>query len=99
VECNRRVPQHSQCNLSRGFPEIDVPFWQSPWPDAISLRTSGDPPHDKTIQPRFIGRPTVALRIKTMDQIVDMLTEDGLTQPSMAVSRLLRFCCGCRNLR
>jgi predicted permease len=27
-----------------GFPEISVPFWQSPWPSArIEVRTSGDP--------------------------------------------------------
>jgi putative ABC transport system permease protein len=27
-----------------GFPEIDVPFWQSPWPQAgLAVRTLGDP--------------------------------------------------------
>lgn len=29
---------------SEGFPEIDVPFWQSPWPSAqMAVRTTGDP--------------------------------------------------------
>src|SRR6185295_12186240 len=27
-----------------GFPEIDVPFWQSPWPgSSVAVRTAGDP--------------------------------------------------------
>jgi putative ABC transport system permease protein len=31
-------------DLREDFPEIDVPFWQSPWPQAaMAVRTSGDP--------------------------------------------------------
>ena len=31
-------------DLRRDFPEIEVPFWQIPWPtSAIGVRTSGDP--------------------------------------------------------
>ena len=57
-----------------GFPEIDVPFAQSPWPQtSIAVRTSSDPAQ----MTRSIGAavnsvdPEVALAsVKTMDQIV-----------------------------
>jgi putative ABC transport system permease protein len=72
---------HNASLSSEGFPEIDVPFWQSPWPDAnLAVRTSGDPAAmSKTIAAAIhLVDPTVALtEIKTMDQIVDQsLTED-----------------------
>jgi len=59
---------------SEGFPEIDVPFWQSPWPSvAIAVRTTGDP----ALMTKSIAAavhsvdPDLALaQVKTMDQIV-----------------------------
>jgi putative ABC transport system permease protein len=58
---------------STGFPEIDVPFAQSPWPQAsMAVRTSGDPAE----MTKSIGAavhqvdPDLALAdVKTMDQI------------------------------
>jgi predicted permease len=59
---------------SDGFPEIDVPFWQSPWPNAeMAVRTSADP----LLMTKSIAAavhsvdPDLALaNVKTMDQIV-----------------------------
>jgi putative ABC transport system permease protein len=58
-----------------GFPEIDVPFWQSPWPQAaIAVRSIGDP----AALGKSIGDvaqsmdPNLPLaQVKTMDQIID----------------------------
>jgi predicted permease len=58
-----------------GFPEIDVPFWQSPWPNAaMAVRAAGDP---ATLS-KSIGEivqsmdPNLPLAsVKTMDQIMD----------------------------
>ena len=59
---------------SDGFPEIDVPFSQSPWPDAaVAVRTSGDPElMIKSIAAAVHSMdPDLALaQVKTMDQIV-----------------------------
>jgi putative ABC transport system permease protein len=59
---------------SDGFPEIDVPFSQSPWPDAaMAVRTSGDPElMIKSIAAAVHSMdPDLALaQVKTMDQIV-----------------------------
>jgi predicted permease len=59
---------------SEGFPEIDVPFSQSPWPDAsMAVRTSGDPAlMIKSIAAAVHSMdPDLALaQVKTMDQIV-----------------------------
>jgi putative ABC transport system permease protein len=56
-------------------PEIDVPFWQSPWPAAdIAVRASGDP---ETLTKSIAAAvhtvdPDVPLaNIRTMDQILD----------------------------
>jgi len=58
-----------------GFPVIDVPFQQSPWPGAaVVVRTSGDPSAmSKTIAAAIHSiSPDVPLeQIRTMDQIVD----------------------------
>jgi putative ABC transport system permease protein len=58
-----------------GFPEIDVPFWQSPWPQVgMAVRTTGDPPAmSKSIAGAVHSLdPELALAdIKTMDQIRD----------------------------
>jgi predicted permease len=59
---------------SDGFPEIDVPFAQSPWPQAsMAVRTTGDPAQmSKSIAAAVhTVDPELALaNIKTMDQIV-----------------------------
>jgi predicted permease len=56
-----------------GFPEIDVPFWQSPWPQvSMAVRTTGDPvAMNKSIAAAVHSLdPELALaNIKTMDQI------------------------------
>jgi putative ABC transport system permease protein len=57
------------------FPEIEVPFWQSPWPQAgMAVRTQGDPGAlSKSIAAAVHSvDPTLPLaNIKTMDQIFD----------------------------
>jgi putative ABC transport system permease protein len=58
---------------SEAFPEIDVPFWQSPWPNVeMAVRTTGDP----DLMTKSIAAvvhsvdPDLALaNVKTMDQI------------------------------
>src|SRR6266849_6397728 len=57
-----------------GFPEIDVPFWQSPWPQAgLAVRTFGDPAGmTKSINAVVhTVDPELPLdQVKTMDQLV-----------------------------
>src|SRR5271169_2150867 len=57
-----------------GFPEIDVPFWQSPWPDTqMAVRTTGDPDlMTKSVASAVHSiDPDLALaNVKTMQQIV-----------------------------
>lgn len=61
---------------SDGFPEIDVPFTQSPWPQAsMAVRTTGDP----TLMSKTIAAavhsvdPDLALaNVQTMDDIVSL---------------------------
>ena len=57
-----------------GFPEIDVPFWQSPWPgSSIAVRTAGDP---ASVQQslaaviRSVDHDLPMADVKTMDQLV-----------------------------
>lgn len=58
-----------------GFPEMDVPFWQSPWPNAaVALRAQGDPAAlSKSIADIVQSfDPNLPLsRVRTMDQIMD----------------------------
>jgi putative ABC transport system permease protein len=58
-----------------GFPEIDVPFWQSPWPQAgLAVRTFGDPASmtkSITAVVRTIDPNLPLDQVKTMDQLVD----------------------------
>jgi putative ABC transport system permease protein len=58
-----------------GFPEIHVPFWQSPWPQVgMAVRTTGDPAAmSKSIAAAVHSLdPELALAtLKTMDQIRD----------------------------
>lgn len=69
---------------SAGFPEIDVPFAQSPWPQAsMAVRTTGDPAQmSKSIAGAVHSvDPDLALAgVKTMDQIVsESLVGDRFT--------------------
>jgi putative ABC transport system permease protein len=69
---------------SDGFPEIDVPFWQSPWPGTLmAVRTSSDP---ESMVKSIAGAvhsmdPDLALaQTKTMNQIVsESLVSDRFT--------------------
>lgn len=58
-----------------GFPEIDVLFWQSPWPSAgIAVRTSGDPASVATSIAALVQTVDSDLaldQVRTMDQLVD----------------------------
>jgi putative ABC transport system permease protein len=58
-----------------GFPEINVPFYQSTWPQAaIAVRTSGDPANmTKSIAAvvSSIDNDLPLDQVKTMDQLVD----------------------------
>ncbi len=67
-----------------GFPEIDVPFAQSPWPQAsMAVRTSSDPAQmTRSISAAVHSvDPNLALaNVKTMDQIVsESLLTDRFT--------------------
>jgi len=57
-----------------GFPEIDVPFWQSPWPQAgLAVRTFGDPASMTKSITAVVHTvdPDLPLdQVKTMDQLV-----------------------------
>jgi putative ABC transport system permease protein len=58
-----------------GFPEIDVPFWQSPWPQtAMAVRATVDPATlGKSIADVVLSvDPNLPIaEVKTMDQIMD----------------------------
>jgi putative ABC transport system permease protein len=58
-----------------GFPEIDVPFAQSPWPQAaIAARAAGDPANLSKSVAQIVESmdPNLPLaQVKTMDQIID----------------------------
>jgi putative ABC transport system permease protein len=56
------------------FPQIDVPFWQSPWPNVtLSVRSSGDPQTVRTgieAVVRSLDPDLPLANVRTMDQIV-----------------------------
>jgi len=58
-----------------GFPEINVPFWQSPWPDAaIEVRTSGHPASMTGSVAAVVQSvdPDLGIdRVRTMDELVE----------------------------
>jgi putative ABC transport system permease protein len=58
-----------------GFPEIDVPFAQSPWPSAgLAVRTAGDPAtmtSSIAAVMRSVDPDLPMADVKTMDQILD----------------------------
>jgi predicted permease len=57
-----------------GFPEIDVPFWQSPWPGSgVAVRTAGDPASVQKSLAAVIHSidPDLPMAdVKTMEQLV-----------------------------
>jgi len=59
----------------QNFSEIDVPFWQSPWPQAfMAVRTSGDPAAASKSVAGVVQSvdPDLPLaEVRTMDQILD----------------------------
>jgi putative ABC transport system permease protein len=61
-------------DMREDYPEIDVPFWQSPWPRAaMAVRTSGDPAAMTSSIAAAIRAADSDLplaEIQTMDQIV-----------------------------
>ena len=61
-------------DLRQDYPEIDVPFWQSPWPQAaMAVRTSGDPAAiTKSISAAVnsVDPDLPVAQVQTMDQIV-----------------------------
>ncbi len=66
---------HNDGIRSEGYPEIEVPFWQSPWPNAsIAVRTAGDPASMSNSIAAVVQSMDSDLpldRVRTMDQIVD----------------------------
>ena len=58
-----------------GRPEIDVPFWQSPWPGAnLAIRTAVDPASmikSVTSAVQSVDYDLPLADVKTMDQVVD----------------------------
>jgi putative ABC transport system permease protein len=65
-----------------GFPEIDVPFWQSPWPGAsVAVRTAGDP---------ALMQSSLAAVIRSVDPelpMADVKTMNQVVQESLAGDR------------
>jgi putative ABC transport system permease protein len=66
---------HNAGVRNEGFPEINVPFWQSPWPNAaIEVRTSGDPATMTGSVAAVVGSvdPDLGLnQVRTMDEVVE----------------------------
>ena len=67
-----------------GFPEIDVPFWQSPWPgSSMAVRTAGDPAG---------MQQSLAAAIRASDPdlpMADVKTMEQLVHESMAGDRFM----------
>jgi putative ABC transport system permease protein len=61
--------------LEEGFPEINVPFLQSPWPGAsIAIRTAGDPggvQQSIAAVLRSVDADLPMANVRTMDQIIN----------------------------
>src|SRR6267378_1500552 len=66
---------HNDGVRRQGFPEINVPFGQSPWPSArIGVRTSGDPAsmtNSIAAAVQSIDSDLPLDQVRTMDQVVD----------------------------
>jgi putative ABC transport system permease protein len=61
--------------LEEGFPEINVPFLQSPWPGAsVAIRTAGDPgsvQQSIAAVVRSVDSDLPMANVRTMDQIIN----------------------------
>jgi len=66
---------HNGAVRNESFPEINVPLWQSPWPDVgIEVRTEGDPTSITRSLAAAVQSmdPDLAInQVRTMDQLVD----------------------------
>jgi putative ABC transport system permease protein len=66
---------HNNGVRREGFPEISVPFWQSPWPSGrIEVRTSGDPASMSDSISAVVQSVDSDLpldQVRTMDQVVN----------------------------
>lgn len=66
---------HNDGVRGEGFPEINVPFWQSPWPSAsIEVRTDGEPAEMTGSVAAVVQSidPDLGLnRVRTMDELVE----------------------------
>ncbi len=66
---------HNGAVRNESFPEINVPLWQSPWPDVgIEVRTEGDPSSITRSLAAAVQSvdPDLAInQVRTMDQLVD----------------------------
>ena len=72
-----------------GFPEIDVPFWQSPWPQtAMAVRA--------TVDPATLGKSIadVVLSVDPNLPIADVKTMDQIMNESMSGDRFTAFLFG-----
>src|SRR6202142_3217897 len=72
-----------------GFPEIDVPFWQSPWPQtALAVRA--------TVDPATLGKSIadVVLSLDPNLPIADVKTMDQIMTESMSGDRFTAFLFG-----
>ena len=72
-----------------GFPEIDVPFWQSPWPQtAMAVRA--------TVDPATLGKSIadVVLSLDPNLPIADVKTMDQIMTESMSGDRFTAFLFG-----
>jgi predicted permease len=63
-----------------GFPEISVPFWQSPWPSArFAVRTGGDPAslsNSISAVVQSVDSDLPLDQVRTMDQVVNQSLAD-----------------------
>jgi putative ABC transport system permease protein len=66
---------HNEGVRGEGMPEVNVPFWESPWPSAgIAVRTGGDPANMTNSIAAAVQSMDSELpidQVRTMDQLVD----------------------------
>jgi putative ABC transport system permease protein len=72
-----------------GFPEIDVPFWQSPWPQTVMAVRA-------TVDPATLGKSIadVVLSVDPNLPIADVKTMDQIMNESMSGDRFTAFLFG-----
>ncbi|MGA8103504.1 MAG: ABC transporter permease [Candidatus Acidiferrales bacterium] len=80
---------HNGGPKGEGFPEIDVPFWQSPWPSAnVAVRAS--------VNPAALGKQIseIVLSMNPNLPLADVKTMDQIKDESMAGDRFSAFLFG-----